>query len=179
MVLFRRPVEQAVFSLPELGEPMRCLPISLLASPNQLVAFIRHVGCPFAERDIRALRCWAVANPDTSVYLVSHGGEVATMHWLNSIDGIEGLKLIIDESRELYGAWGLGYSNAWHFLGRKSLSGIVRLWFSGIRNRSASGTRWQRAGVFFIKDGIVVWRYIPVTADEFLVPLSTMESLTS
>lgn len=162
--------------MPELGEPVSFLPALEAVATKQLVAFIRHVGCPFAERDVRALRCWAVANSKVSVYLVSHGSEVATMQWLRSIGGAGDLEVVIDESRELYGAWGLGYSNVLHFMGRRSLLGVMSLWFSGIHNRSASGTRWQQAGAFLIKNGHVVWRYIPATADEFLLPTNDMES---
>ena len=37
----------------------------------------------------------------------------------------------------------------------------------GIRNRIASGTRWQKAGAFLVgSDGRVVWKQVPDTADQ-------------
>lgn len=48
--------------------------------------------------------------------------------------------------------------------------GVMRLWFKGIRNRMATGTRWQRAGVFLVREGRVVWCHVPGSAQEFELP---------
>lgn len=139
--------------------------------PSQfLLVFIRHVGCPFAERDLKALRRWGAVNPDLPIYVVSHGHSQAMQAWLSAIGGDDGLNVIIDESRSLYRAWGISVSDVWHFLGWRSLLGVVRLWFKGIRNRRASGTRWQKAGTFLVQNGSITWCFSPRTANEFCLP---------
>ena len=161
-----RPEEQ--FDKPSLLSRSSCPELS--SKSNFLIAFLRHVGCPFAERDVKNLVVCAKENPDVRVFVVSHGARQATNEWLVKIGGAEGLAVIIDKQRELYAEWGLGDSNVLHFLGLRSLLGVVRLWFSGIFNRSASGTRWQRSGIFLIKNGQISWRFIPKTENEFSLP---------
>jgi hypothetical protein len=168
--IFKDPT-QAVRSPLGLGVVKSVLPI-IGELPNLfLVAFLRHVGGPFAERDVKNLVAWAKENPDVRVFVVSHGTRQATNEWLVKIGGAEGLAVIIDKQRELYAEWGLGDSNVLHFLGLRSLLGVVRLWFFGIYNRPASGTRWQRSGIFLVKNGQISWRFIPKTANEFSLPV--------
>ena len=168
--IFENPT-QAVRSPLGLGVVKSVLPVTGELPHLFLVAFLRHVGCPFAERDVKKLVEWAKANPEIPVFVVSHGSQDATDQWLAKIGGAQGLIIIIDESRNLYREWGLGYSNVLHFLGLRSLLGVVRLWFFGIYNRPASGTRWQRSGIFLMENGHVSWSFIPETADEFSLPV--------
>lgn len=146
------------------------VPEAASSAPTWLIAFIRHVGCPFAEHSIKELRGWAQAHPETPVYVVSHGDAAITQDWLDIIGGLGGLRFIHDPDRHLYGQWGLGDSPFWHFGGPRSLMGVMRLWFKGIRNRMATGTRWQRAGVFLVREGRVVWCHVPRSAQEFELP---------
>lgn len=135
-----------------------------------LVAFIRHVGCPFAEAAVRQLRDWSELHPDTPVWVVSHGREDVTHRWLSCIGGAGGLHWVQDCDRHLYASWGLGESRFWHFAGPASLLGVMRLWPQGIRNRMASGTRWQRAGMFLVDSGHIVWCHVPRSAQELVLP---------
>ncbi|MEY4766090.1 MAG: hypothetical protein RI907_2763 [Pseudomonadota bacterium] len=139
--------------------------------PLQLVAFLRHVGCPFAEHTVKRLRHWAEAHPEVGVTVVSHGDADVTQHWLQAIGGLGALRLVIDTDRQTHARWGLGESGLWHFAGPASLRGVVRLWARGIRNRDASGTRWQRAGVFLIEHGRVQWLHVPRSAEGFRLPV--------
>ena len=142
-----------------------------IRSPGQsLLVFVRHTGCPFAERDIKRARAWAAENPEVQVIVVTHGDEGLRDTWVADIGGAEGLTLYHDPERCLYGQAGLGFSAASHFMGFPSLLGVMRLWREGTRNRSASGTRWQRAGVLPLKDGKLVWRNIPESAEGFRLP---------
>jgi hypothetical protein len=128
-----------------------------------LVAFLRHVGCPFAEATFRDLRRHADRHPDVRVVAVSHAAEAPTRSWCAAIaDGRGTVELVVDRERELYAAWGLGTTSLSHFLGRPSLAGVARLARQGIRNRHPSGTRWQRAGTFAVDgDGVVRWAHVP------------------
>jgi hypothetical protein len=114
------------------------------------VSFLRHVGCPFAEATLLALREHAVTAPDVGWLAVSHAPERATVDWCRVVGGADGVEVVSDRERRFYAAWGLGRSSLGHFMGRESLRAVMKLARSGIRNRSPVGTRWQTAGTFAI-----------------------------
>jgi len=167
-IFLRRPPEQAVGVMPGVGDSAPDVP----DSDNYLLIFLRHVGCPFAEQAVREARSWKRQHPQVQVCIVSHGDAASTAEWLTSIGGSEGLETIIDESRGLHGTWGLGFCSGWHFMGPRSLFGVMRLWPQGVFNRSASGTRWQQSGMFRVVNRRVRWRHIPASAQEFQLPES-------
>ena len=77
------------------------------------------------------------------------------------------MHVLSDPERVSYAAWGLGRTNAGHFLGRRSLTAAARLARRGIRNTHPAGTRWQRAGTFALdSDHIVRWRQLPAHAGD-------------
>lgn len=122
-----------------------------------MIAFLRHVGCPFAEATFRSLRESAAATPGVRFVAVSHAPQTATASWCEAVAGdAGGVELVIDEERTLYGSWGLGRSSLSHFLGPRSLRGVAALARQGVRNRHPVGTRWQTAGTFAIDAGGVV-----------------------
>lgn len=143
-----------------------------LQSTTQLrvVAFLRHTGCPFAENTVKRLRRWADQHPHVAVFVVSHGDSAITDDWVQSIGGPGCLHLTHDPQRQLYAQWGVGETSFWHFGGPASLLGVVALWMQGIRNRSATGSRWQRAATFLVARDRVVWCHRPRSAQEFLSP---------
>lgn len=143
--------------------------------PFHLVVFLRHVGCPFAEHTVRFYRQWAASHAQVHVTAISHGSPQATERWLRAMGGAGSLDIRIDQDRTLYRQWGLHPSGLWHFAGPRSLAGVVRLWFKGIFNRPASGTRWQRAGVFLLnQERQVVWAHVPESAEGFACPPETL-----
>lgn len=146
------------------------LPPEIRFPGRSVLVFVRHIGCPFAERDIKRVSGWAAENPEVHVVVVTHGDEALRDVWLEDIGGAEGLTFYHDPDRRLYGQAGLGFSTASHFMGLPSLLGVMHLWREGIRNRSASGTRWQRAGVLLLEDGKLIWRHIPESAEGFRLP---------
>src|SRR3954447_6377706 len=165
---FLPPMPIPVSAPPEPGEPARELPDPGL-DPGRpaVVAFLRHTGCPFAEATARLLREAAEAHPDLDWVAVSHASTVATARWRDAIGGLEGLRLLIDEGRVHYPAWGLGRSSLTHFMGRRSLGEVARLARQGIRNRHPNGTRWQRAGTFAVDgSGTVRFVHLPEHAGE-------------
>jgi hypothetical protein len=114
------------------------------------VSFLRHVGCPFAEATLLALRERAVTAPDVGWLAVSHASERATGDWCQVVGRAHRVEVVSDPERRFYAAWGLGRSSLGHFMGRESLRAVMTLARSGIRNRSPAGTRWQTAGTFAI-----------------------------
>ncbi len=144
----------------ELGAPERL----------RLVAFLRHTGCPFAEHTVRELRGWAEENRAVATFAVCHGERDVAERWLQAIGGSGRVRVVHDPDRSLYAAWGLGYAPFSHFANVSALSGVVRLLTRGIRNRSASGTRWQRAGMFLLEGEQIAWLHVPQSAQEFMLP---------
>lgn len=171
-----RPTKNPVSALVQVGQiaPQT----SELSAPELLrvVAFIRHVGCPFAENTVKQLHLWAEAHPQAAVFVVSHGNELATQQWIATIGGTGRIRLVIDTERAIYGKWGVGLSTLWHFAGPQSLLGVVALLAKGIRNRSAAGTRWQRSAMFMLHGNQVIWSHVPASAQEFELPPEHMVS---
>ena len=175
-IWLRRPPEQTLAAPVQVGQRVPSSPDLAATTPWRLVAFVRHVGCPFAEHTVKVLRVWAEAHPDVTVFVVSHGDPASTHAWLDAIGGAGRIRLVIDPTRGLHGQWGVGYARLWHFAGPRSLLGVMRLWTQGIHNRSASGTRWQRAATFLIGGDRVVWRHQPSSAEGFSLPPDTLLS---
>lgn len=167
-----RPKEQTLGSSLSVGSKVPALQGQIMDDGRMLVVFLRHVGCPFAERAVKEVRAWSARHTNSEVVLVSHGSEEDTKAWLNRIGGEGEATLIVDPARQVYGAWGLGYSKVSHFLGFKSLLTVMALLFKGIRNRKASGTRWQTSATFLIEQGKVVWMHVPNSAGDFSLPPS-------
>lgn len=162
-----RPAQQRLATQPEVGELLAvAASLPRCARLFRLFLFLRHVGCPFAEKTVKDLRDLGKTDPRVEVVFISHGNEKTAAKWLATIGGAASARWIDDPSRQAYGNCGLGYSGPAHFLGRASLSAALSLRREGIRNRMASGTRWQRAGAFLVgNDGRVVWKQVPETAD--------------
>lgn len=70
------------------------------------------------------------------------------------------MRIVVDEEREIYAAWGLGVSSWSHML---SFGGMYSVWRlgkeEGIWNRpTESGSRWQTSGSFAADaNGVVQW----------------------
>lgn len=149
-----------------------------------VVAFLRHCGCPFAEKTFLNLRELAKDNKDIDFIAVSHSDEASTNTWLNSLPqaGSEpsNVRVVVDDNLETYRAWGLGVSNFAHALSPWSLYSVWKLGRDeGIWNRpTESGSRWQTAGTYAIDgQGIVRWGGPAKRADDIPNLGEAVESL--
>jgi hypothetical protein len=116
---------------------------------------------------MKALSEQAELHQDVEWIAVSHAPLEATDRWCAAVGASHRVRLIIDEERAAYGAWGLGRTTLTHFAGRRSLSAVARLAREGIRNRHPAGSRWQQAGTFAVDAaGTIVWRHIPPHAGD-------------
>ncbi|KAL2043344.1 hypothetical protein N7G274_003650 [Stereocaulon virgatum] len=125
-----------------------------------LISFLRHCGCPFAEKTFISLRSTASSNPNISCIAISHSDRSSTSKWLESIGGPGNIRIIVDPERKLYAQWGLGVSSLWHVLSPWSLWSVYQLGKEeGIWNRpTESGSRWQMSGAFAVDgEGVVRW----------------------
>ena len=152
---------------PRAGEPARALPVALDRGRPAIVAFLRHTGCPFAERTMQLLRAAAERSPEVQWIAISHARSEDTGRWCRAIGGAGRVRVASDPSRAAYAAWGLGRTSLGHFMGRRSLGAVAALARQGVRNRHPDGTRWQSAGTFALDgDAVVRWRHIPAHAGD-------------
>lgn len=140
---------------------------SLERGKLNLVAFLRHTGCPFAEYAVKQLSALAEQNPELNVIAILHGDADVAYQWLERIGASTKLQVILDEQRRLYGSWGIGYVKTRTLLHPAVLPRLLVLLAKGIRNRDASGTRWQEQGFFLVdSEGSILWQHRPAHVGE-------------
>jgi len=159
--------------VPSAGSPAPDVPSLDLPKDGRpvVLAFLRHAGCPFAEKTYLDLREVAKEHRDIDFMAVSHSSGTATSTWLKSLPQAGSkpgnLRTVVDA--ESYAAFGLGPSSFAHVL---SPAGLYEVWRlgqqEGIWNRpTESGSRWQTSGFFAIdSEGIVRWGRAARRADD-------------
>ena len=167
---FVKPKPRQTAAPLELGASVPELP-ELRSGRPAVVAFLRHVGCPFAEATVREMVALAASQPSIDFIAVTHSREDRSRIWCDAFGGAGGVQILPDPDRVRYAAWGVGLSDRKHFAGADSLASLRRLLDEGIHNRWASGNRWQAAATFAIDStGILRWRHVPRHAGD-LPPL--------
>ena len=167
------PISVSTSQPPAISSPAPTVP-SKLTFPRKdgrptVITFLRHCGCPFAEKTFLSLRTSAQQHPQLSFIAISHSDRNATDHWLEALLGPDAVEVVVDEEREIYAKWGLGVSGWGHVL---SPGGLWSVWKmgreEGIWNRpTESGSRWQTAGSWAVDgNGIVRWGGASGRADE-------------
>ncbi|KAI7152109.1 hypothetical protein KC349_g9134 [Hortaea werneckii] len=189
-------VEEDIPPVPKIGEQPPSVPkLSFQPQPSRndsgppkptIIAFLRHCGCPFAEKTFLNLRETArnrrspqdQQDGTIDFIAISHSSAPATETWLQSLPqaGSEpgNLRVIVDEELEIYRAWGLGVAGYTHVLSPRALGEVWRLGSEeGIWNRpTESGSRWQVSGFFAVGgsngDGgmVVKWGRAAERADD-------------
>lgn len=158
---FVRPRPREIAAPPEIGDKAPALP-ALRAGRPAVVAFLRHVGCPFAEATVRRMAALAADRPGVDFIAVTHSREEPSRRWCDAFGGAAGVAIVADPERAHHAAWGVGLSDRRHFAGPESLGALRRLLDDGIHNRWASGNRWQAAATFAVDGGRAVrWRHLP------------------
>ncbi|KAF6234435.1 hypothetical protein HO173_007468 [Letharia columbiana] len=79
-----------------------------LPNPNvnpTIITFLRHCGCPFAEKTFLSFRAAASAHPSINFVAVSHSDQSATNRWLEAVGGADHVRIIVDSERELFARW--------------------------------------------------------------------------
>ncbi|KAF3763239.1 hypothetical protein M406DRAFT_340863 [Cryphonectria parasitica EP155] len=159
---------------PEVGQPAPSTArLKLPQSGDKLtiLTFLRHCGCPFAEKTFLRLRETAKGHSDIHFIAVSHSSREHTDKWLHDIGGTnpDNLEVVVDDKREIYAAWGLGVASFWHVLNPMGLYDVFRLARDdGISNRpTESGFRFQTSGSWAVDgQGKVVWGGVAASANE-------------
>ncbi|TGO30542.1 hypothetical protein BPAE_0005g01380 [Botrytis paeoniae] len=136
-----------------------------------IITFLRHCGCPFAEKTFLTLRNLAASHPNINIIAISHSTTSSTDTWVDSLDGAGSIQVIVDSDREIYAQWGLGTSSAWHVLNPWSMFSVFKLGREEkIWNRpTESGNRWQTSGSWVVdKEGIVKGGGVAKSADDIM-----------
>lgn len=83
--------------------------IDLEPNKRTVITFLRHCGCPFAEKTFIRIREAAKTHRDIDFIAVSHSAEEDTQTWLKSLPqhGSEpgNLRVIVDSKKEAFAAW--------------------------------------------------------------------------
>ena len=138
-----------------------------------VITFLRHCGCPWAEKTYLNLRDIAKEHAEIDFVAVSHSDDASTQKWLQSLpqagSGSPNLKVIVDDKLETYAAWGLGVSGWAHALSPGQLYNVFKIGREeGIWNRpTESGSLWQTSGSYAIdQQGVVRWGQPASRADD-------------
>src|SRR5262249_33155099 len=107
---FLRPRPRPVAAPLELGAKVPELS-ALRPQRPAVVAFLRRVGCPFAEATAREMATLATAHPRLDFIAVTHSGEAASQRWCDAFGGAAGVRFLADPERAHYAAWGVGLSD--------------------------------------------------------------------
>ena len=129
-----------------------------------------------------ALRKVAAANKDVHCVAVSHSDQESTDRWVESVGGPGDVRVIVDHSRNIYAAFGLGVSSWWHVLNPWSMATVFKLGREEkIWNRpTESGSRWQTAGEFAVdSSGVVHYSHPAQTTDDLADFQAALRSVKS
>ncbi|KAI1176321.1 hypothetical protein F4777DRAFT_547152 [Nemania sp. FL0916] len=166
----KAPPKKDVQPAPQVGAKAPTHPsLTLPTDKPTIIAFLRHCGCPFAEKTFKALSKLSTQHPNIHFVAVSHSSSEATERWVVNVGGNWDVSVVIDEERDLYALFGLPLSSTWHVFSPMALYGTLQLGKAeNIWNRpTESGSRWQTAGAFAIdENGFVRWRHVAARADD-------------
>ncbi|KAL0489992.1 HTH-type transcriptional regulator y4qH [Acrasis kona] len=147
----------------------------LALSKKSIVAFVRHCGCPFAEKTTSWLLEISASHPSLDIIVITHANEQDSKDWLdlvekNAIDSGKkvdknSIKMVCDPDRTLYHKWGIGSLPT---LGSMFGSGVMNELSElkdkeGIQNTEtkAGSARWQNSGSFAVDDNqIIKWAHV-------------------
>ncbi|RDA95406.1 hypothetical protein CP533_3432 [Ophiocordyceps camponoti-saundersi (nom. inval.)] len=106
-----------VARLPQVGDVAprdRDNKLELGGGRRVLVVFMRCAGCAFAQKTFLNLRTLANRySQSLTCIAVSHSSPPATRKWIDLLGGAWNVRIVIDQDRALYAAWGLGLATYW------------------------------------------------------------------
>lgn len=122
-----------------------------------------------AEKAFQKLRRIAEQNPAIHCIAVSHSDKAATEKWLEAVGGRGKVEVIVDDQRQSFTEYGLGYSSFWAVLNPWSLKNAMTIGKEeGFNIRpTESGSRWQVAGLFAADgEGVLTYAHQANTSDD-------------
>ncbi|KAK6003455.1 hypothetical protein QM012_009226 [Aureobasidium pullulans] len=163
-----------VAALPEIGDvapaPVGSIDLTHGNGTPTLVAFVRHCGCPFAEKEVQLLGAESRKHEKLHVVIVQHSDEATSKQWFEDVGGKKAFPdssrytIVSDPERKSYAAWGVGSLGWTGMVSSDILDALKTLKESdGIEMRptGANAYRWQNSGGFAIDtEGKIRWRKI-------------------
>jgi len=133
-----------------------------------LVAFVRHCGCPFAQKEVQLLgKAYKESGEKLQIIIVQHADQAAIDTWWKNIEGdkhVPSAKVIADPEHNVYASWGIGSLSFFGLFWPPSLYDLVVLARKeGIVNTTTKKGAWrfQNSGGFAVDgDGQVLWSKI-------------------
>ncbi|KAI5460066.1 hypothetical protein BGZ63DRAFT_360527 [Mariannaea sp. PMI_226] len=178
---WKAPPAKEVAPLPTVGSKApSSLQLPLPDGRPTLIVFLRHCGCPFAEKTMKTLAMISEKYAKVHCVAVSHSSAEATDEWIPKVGGLWFADMIVDDQRDLYAQWGLGIASTWHVVNPLTMWSAMRLAKDeDIWNRNAtSGSRWQMSGAFAVdRDGTVRWAHAATAADDIPNLQAAVDSL--
>ncbi|WVQ93544.1 hypothetical protein IAU59_000619 [Kwoniella sp. CBS 9459] len=161
--------------LPELDSTRPSLPAraeEAIKGKPALVAFVRHCGCPFAEKEVHLLSEQVEKSQEQGLHvvIVQHSEEAETNKWFEEIGGQRlfpdpsRYTLLSDPLRELYASWGIGTLGWTGMINPSIMNNLKSLKESDgidLRATGAGSYRWGNSGGFAVdRQGKVKWRKV-------------------
>ncbi|KAK0526220.1 hypothetical protein OC834_004886 [Tilletia horrida] len=122
-----------------------------------LVAFVRHCGCPFAQKEVQLLgKAVKDSGDKVKVVIVQHAEQAAIDNWWKAIEGDKHLpnaNIISDPEHKVYAAWGIGSLSFFGLFWPPSLYELIKLGYQeGVVNTATQKGAWrfQNSGGFAI-----------------------------
>ncbi|PRP76379.1 hypothetical protein PROFUN_15280 [Planoprotostelium fungivorum] len=144
-----------------------------------IIVFVRHVGCPFAEKSLLDVQNAARRHPKVQFTVVTHASPEVFIHhgtwwsnagqitrgWVKAISGddkgLDNLKFESDEERRLWARWGIQDHRLYELLTPTSITELITLGKEGITNRrTQSASRYARAAAFAVDhERSILWSW--------------------
>ncbi|KAE8268503.1 hypothetical protein A4X09_0g3832 [Tilletia walkeri] len=133
-----------------------------------LVAFVRHCGCPFAQKEVVLLgKAYKNSGGKLQIVIVQHAPQDSIDEWWKAIDGEKHLpqvKIIADPEHKVYASWGIGALSVLGLWWPPALYNLLVLGYKeGIVNTPTRKGSWryQNSGGFAVDEqGVVRWSKI-------------------
>jgi hypothetical protein len=160
--------------VPEIGEQAPPIDgVNYTANPH-LIAFVRHCGCPFAEKEVKDLAAVQKADPNVYIVIVAHSEKDVVDDWFerrgkSNFKSLDRVRVIADPKYEIYDRFGIGQLPFTALFSWQVISDVRNLAAQGIKNtRTGQGSnRWQNSGGFAVDiGGKVQWKKVATHAGD-------------
>lgn len=155
--------------VPKVGERAPQIEGVNYTSSAHIIAFVRHCGCPFAEKEVRQLGEISKKYESIRIVIVAHSEENVVQDWFKRIgeshfdkNALKNKRVIVksDPNYNLFNAFGIGQLG-WTQLFTKQTFGLLKeLANEGIKNTQTGqgSNRWLNSGGFTVDHGgIIRW----------------------
>ncbi|PWN35177.1 uncharacterized protein FA14DRAFT_160437 [Meira miltonrushii] len=149
--------------VPQVGEKAPQIEGINYTSSSHIIAFVRHCGCPFAEKEVRQLAEISKSHQNIRIVVVAHSDESVVQDWFKRIgephfdkQALESRVTVkADPNYTLFNAFGIGQLGWTQLFTRQIFGSLKSLASEGIKNTQTGhgSNRWLNSGGFAIDHG--------------------------